>query len=125
MDSQTARLRQPFHRDNRELPSESQLLAQQLSALRRMGITDKYEILHALNVGEHEDARYRVRQLDRMYNIYHMFTHGIPNGMFAEVVKPIACPKCGNEVYIVPCVHCLAKGHFKTTLEDHVPDWDD
>ena len=125
MDSQQARMQWPFHRDNRELPSETTVLIRTLAALRLMGITDRYVICRILNVGEGEDHHYRVRQLDRLYNIYHMFTYGLPKGMFVDVKNTVTCPRCHCEISVIPCVKCSSEGAFKPTMEDYAPVWDD
>ena len=123
MDSQQARRQQMFHRDNRELPSEALVLTLNLAALRQMGITDRYEICRILNVGEGDECYYRVRAIDRLFNIYRMLTWGTPQGMFMDLHRPLKCPRCAQEITVIPCVHCTCQGAWPTRMTDTVPDW--
>lgn len=106
----------------RELPrlTPSRILA--FIAMHQMGCEWR-EIVRGL--GMDKDMQTTLRELDRYVNVHRMLTEGLPNDMFAELVRPIRCPRCGKQITKAPCYGCKLDGAWPSRMTDTLADLGD
>lgn len=114
-------LRKESHKTFRELSPQAQAVIGLLS----MGVEDLDEIAGLLMGKASYEAKRRLAEIVSVSPnpvIMRCKIHP-PDGMVAEIKKPIRCPICGNRVFFVPCQFCccIPDSVAYTDVQDDAP----